>query len=57
MDDLAYKNWAEIAMSRFDDLPAELRALVRKYNSMPMPGETVDQYQLAMDSCYPEGVI
>ncbi len=39
-----YKSWAELEMSKFDQLSPEWRALVREYNIFPMRNESVEEY-------------
>ena len=52
-----YKSWAEREMTKFDNLSPEMRELVRKYNVMPMRGETIEHYLADMESAYPNGVV
>lgn len=52
-----YKSWSELEMAKFDSLSPEMRELVRKYNVMPMRGETLEHYLKDMKAMFPAGVI
>ncbi len=42
---MEHKSYVELEMAKFDSLSPEWRALVREYNYLPGPNDTVEQYK------------